>query len=61
MTNIVIMEPGESEKAFQGCFICIKNDLIEIVLLSPSYFNHFLLVFITKPYDFRSQTFHAVQ
>ena len=26
------MEPGKSKKAFKGCSICIKNDLIEIAL-----------------------------
>ena len=37
----------------KGCFICIKNDLIEIAPFPWGYFDHFLLAFIPKPDDFR--------
>ena len=53
---------GKAKQAFIGCFICIKNDLIEIALSLRGYFDHVLLAFIPKPYDFRAKLFsHALQ
>ena len=37
----------------KGCFLCIKNDLIEIAPFPQGYFHHFFLAFIPKPDDFR--------
>ena len=31
---------GKAKQAFIGCFICIKNDLIEIALFPRGYFDH---------------------
>ena len=37
----------------RGCFICTKNDLMEIAPIPQGYFDHFFLAFIPKLYDFR--------
>ena len=38
----------------KGCFICIKNDLIEIAPFPRGNFDRFLSAFIPKPDDFRN-------
>ena len=43
----------KAKQAFKGCFICIKNDLIEIAPFPWGYFDHFLLAFFPRSYDFR--------
>ena len=39
------------------CFLCIKNDLIEIAPFAWCYFDHFFLAFISKPMTWEAKLF----
>ena len=43
----------ENQNKLSKAVICIKKDLIEIGQFPQGYFDHFLLAFIPKIYDFR--------